>query len=132
VASAAQKSIVESSEDYNLIVGHCEHQTSRSLLRNPLRWNEIVDVAVKKKGKGSAASKKTLHVADIPPVFEPIPVKPVFFDIAFNYIDYPNLDERAGIKVAKKAATSEEVPSEGSGVGGIVGVAQNLFGWLRG
>jgi hypothetical protein len=132
VAGAAQKSIVETSEDYNSIISNCEHHTSRSLLRYPLRWNEIVDVAVKKKGKGAAASKQAIHVADVPPVFEPIPVKPVFFDIAFNYIDYPNIDERAGIKVAKKAAQSEESASEGSGVGGIVGVAQNLFGWLRG
>lgn len=133
VASAAQRSIVETSEGFDAIVSNSEHQTSRSLLRYPLRWNDIVDVAVKKKGKGAAGSKKTVHVADLPPVFEPIPAKPVFFDIAFNYIDYPNIDERAGVKAVKKAThAAEDASTEDAGVGGIVGVAQNIFGWLRG
>ncbi|CAG8514462.1 7591_t:CDS:10 [Ambispora gerdemannii] len=39
------------------------------------------------------------HLIDFPPEFTPIPAKPLFFDIASNYIDYPStLPERAGRK----------------------------------
>ncbi|ORX81532.1 hypothetical protein K493DRAFT_411954 [Basidiobolus meristosporus CBS 931.73] len=37
------------------------------------------------------------YLIDLPPKLQPVPCKPLFFDIAFNKIEYPStLDERAG------------------------------------
>ncbi len=43
------------------------------------------------------------RLINFPPEFTPIPAKPLFFDIAFNYVDFPSiLSQRAG----RKAQTS--------------------------
>ncbi|CAG8439666.1 7635_t:CDS:10 [Scutellospora calospora] len=39
------------------------------------------------------------HLINFPPEFTPIPAKPLFFDIAFNHVDFPSsLSQRAGRK----------------------------------
>ncbi|GET01708.1 signal recognition particle subunit SRP68-like [Rhizophagus clarus] len=51
----------------------------------------------------SSLSMKNVRLIDFPPEFTPIPAKPLFFDIAFNYVDFPStLPQRAG----RKAPTS--------------------------
>ncbi|PKC00576.1 hypothetical protein RhiirA5_505109, partial [Rhizophagus irregularis] len=51
----------------------------------------------------SSLSMKNVRLIDFPPEFTPIPAKPLFFDIAFNYVDFPStLSQRAG----RKAPTS--------------------------
>lgn len=37
----------------------------------------------------------TKNLVKIPPTVEPIPVKPIFFDIAWNYINYPGQEKAA-------------------------------------
>jgi signal recognition particle subunit SRP68 len=44
-----------------------------------------------------------------PPKLEPVPVKPIFLDVAFNYIEYPG---RAAAQVAKAARPSEDSASD--------------------
>ncbi|GFV92382.1 signal recognition particle subunit SRP68 [Trichonephila clavipes] len=34
------------------------------------------------------------HIAQFPPDFQPIPCKPLFFDLALNQIEFPSLDDR--------------------------------------
>ncbi|GIY51758.1 signal recognition particle subunit SRP68 [Caerostris darwini] len=34
------------------------------------------------------------HIAQFPPNFQPIPCKPLFFDLALNQIEFPSLDDR--------------------------------------
>ncbi|KAF1823570.1 uncharacterized protein K489DRAFT_317544 [Dissoconium aciculare CBS 342.82] len=46
-----------------------------------------------------------------PPKLEPVPVKPIFLDVAFNYIEYPG---RAAAQVVKAARPSEDSASEES------------------
>ena len=52
-----------------------------------------------------------LNIVNYPPRLQPIPVKPLFFDLAWGYIDYPKAGKRAvadtGVRKAA-AATSEE------------------------
>ena len=36
------------------------------------------------------------NLVDYPPRIQPVPVKPVFLDVAFNYIEYPTPDKKAG------------------------------------
>lgn len=41
----------------------------------------------------SVATKKP-NLIQAPPDFEPIPVKPVFFDLALNHVHFPSLDDK--------------------------------------
>jgi hypothetical protein len=34
------------------------------------------------------------HIIDFPPSLDPIPAKPVLFDLAFDYITFPDLSAR--------------------------------------
>ncbi|CAJ0859699.1 2332_t:CDS:10 [Entrophospora sp. SA101] len=50
-------------------------------------------------------SKTNARLIKFPPEFSPIPAKPLFFDIAYNYLDFPpNLSQRAGHKPTKESA----------------------------
>jgi signal recognition particle subunit SRP68 len=46
-----------------------------------------------------------------PPKLEPVPVKPIFLDVAFNYIEYPG---RAAVQVAKTAQPAASNSGEDS------------------
>ncbi|KAH8681127.1 hypothetical protein BX600DRAFT_12752 [Xylariales sp. PMI_506] len=48
-----------------------------------------------------------------PPKIEPIPVKPLFFDVAWNYIDYPG--STAKITESKPAASQQQQPAQPAG-----------------
>jgi signal recognition particle subunit SRP68 len=50
------------------------------------------------------------NLVTYPPKVEPIPVKPLFFDVAWNYIDYPGK-----VHVAANVEDSEERPDQQSG-----------------
>lgn len=66
----------------------------------------------------SKANPTVPHLVDFPPALQPIPAKPLFFDIAFNHMEYDldSLAERAG---RPKAAQSES--SGGGWFGSIWG-----------
>ncbi|KAF4550201.1 RNA-binding signal recognition particle 68-like protein [Elsinoe fawcettii] len=49
------------------------------------------------------------NLATYPPKIEPIPVKPLFFDVAFNYLDYPG---RVKQVVEQKVAATNGVPEQ--------------------
>lgn len=106
-----------------------------SILERPMRWVEPVSqVDIIKNSKKSATAgnaKQTIIVDEIPSGFNAIPCKPVFFDIASNYIDFPDLDHRAGLVSKRKARgdTGDAAENANAGSGGIV---KNLFGWFSG
>ena len=108
--------------------------TIKSLLSRPMQWVEPFEITAKKLSKQSSSSvaqnKLTLVVDDIPPAFVPIPCKPLFFDIAGNYLEYPDIDERAGIEKKVRKAPGVGSTGDSSAASGIVGVAQNIFGWF--
>ena len=60
---------------------------------------------------------KKPFVASFPPDFEPIPCRPLFFDLALNHVDFPSLDDKLE-QTQKKAAG-----------GGLTGLVK---GWLWG
>ncbi len=51
-------------------------------------------------------------LATLPPNYQPIPHKPLFFDLALNHVQYPSLEHR----VEKKP-------------GGITGFVKGLISW---
>jgi signal recognition particle subunit SRP68 len=61
---------------------------------------------------------KKPFVATFPPDFEPIPCRPLFFDLALNHLDLPPLDD--------KLETAQKKAAAGGGLSGFV------KGWLWG
>lgn len=58
------------------------------------------------------------NLVSLPPKLEPVPVKPLFFDAAWNYIEYPGREpEKAanGIKDAENAGTKEQTTQQKKG-----------------
>lgn len=76
---------------------------------------------------GDAGSRKTrkYRIADFPPSLQLLPCKPRLLDLAFEELEFPDLDERAGIE--KKALEDEEgnaaAASRSTGISGWVGWA---------
>lgn len=62
------------------------------------------------------------NLVTYPPVLEPVPVKPLFFDVAWNYIEYPG---RATRSVEKPEATDAK-----GGAGEDSGKAGGKKGWF--
>lgn len=60
---------------------------------------------------------KQPNVYKLPPAMQPIPCKPLYFDLAFNMIEFPDLSEKLGDQ-AKKA-----------GQAGFSGFVKGLWGW---
>lgn len=52
------------------------------------------------------------NLVTYPPRLEPIPVKPLFFDVAWNYIDYPGRSKEIVEKEAKVNGTTEKQEQE--------------------
>lgn len=130
------------------------HNTS--MVRNPNQWislnSSIPQTNTTKLPQGknklktnkiSESDKKTLIIQPIPPLFEPIPCKPIFYDIALNYLElHVNdvLDTRCGVKKSNKMksntssnslSTSSPSPSSAA-TGGLVGAAASWLGWFSG
>uniref|UniRef100_A0A182LVI5 Signal recognition particle subunit SRP68 n=1 Tax=Anopheles culicifacies TaxID=139723 RepID=A0A182LVI5_9DIPT len=58
------------------------------------------------------------NVFKLIPEMEPIPAKPLFFDLALNFVDFPSLDDKIEQKATGKGATA-----------GMSGFVKGLFGW---
>jgi signal recognition particle subunit SRP68 len=48
------------------------------------------------------------NIVEFPPKVALIPVKPIFLDVAWNYIDYPGKAPQAAAEPAKAAASGKE------------------------
>lgn len=53
------------------------------------------------------------NIVDYPPRIHPIPVKPLFFDVAWNYIDYPEKAQAATAELEEELTpTTNEPPKK--------------------
>lgn len=60
---------------------------------------------------------KNPNVYKMPPPMEAIPCKPLFFDLACNFIEFPNLDDKTGAADSKKQGA------------GLTGLVKGFLGW---
>lgn len=93
---------------HNLLTG--ELQRSRALVA-------ILNNTTRKETKSSGVSKPLAaqlssyptggvdleNIVTYPPQLEPIPVKPLFLDVAWNYIEYPSKGQQAAGQVTERA-----------------------------
>jgi len=61
------------------------------------------------------------NLVSYPPKIEPIPVKPLFFDVAWNYIDYPGKKAAEPAKAAPVTQTDQAAPAQKKGWFGFGG-----------
>ena len=124
------------SEEIQVAENDMDNDKKWSIMSRPLQWVEPVNQNEMRKNKATLSTgtpKQTLIVDEIPSGFNAIPCKPVFFDIAGNYIDFPDIDHRAGIVKKRRArGDTADAAEEEESSGGIVGVAKNVFGWFSG
>lgn len=79
-------------------------------------------------GRGGDGNRREQYrIADLPPPMPLIPCKPRLLDLAFDELDFPDLDERAGIKKVLEAGGNEG--SRGGGGSGITGLVGWALGW---
>lgn len=77
-------------------------------------------------GAAESGGKKRMHrIADFPPSLQLVPCKPRLLDLAFDELEFPDLDERAGIEKEPEAAAEESkgAAASGAGISGWVGWA---------
>jgi hypothetical protein len=72
----------------------------------------------------NATTTVSYHVANVPPALLPVATKPMLFNLAHNFLTFPNLDEKAG----GPAAMAEE--DGGSGKETEQGNKGGFLGWL--
>ncbi|XP_018324397.1 signal recognition particle subunit SRP68 [Agrilus planipennis] len=60
---------------------------------------------------------KNPNVVSVPPPMEPIPSKPLFYDLALNFVEIPNLEDKIENEKQKQKQ------------GGISGFVKGLWGW---
>ncbi|XP_076649795.1 signal recognition particle 68 [Halictus rubicundus] len=65
----------------------------------------------------AALLTKQPNVYKLPPSMHPIPCKPLFFDLAFNMVEFPDLSEKLGDQAKK------------GGQAGLTGFVKGLWGW---
>lgn len=86
-------------------------------------------------GGGGAAEqsgggkKRTYRIADFPPSLQLVPCKPRLLDLAFDELEFPDLDERAGIE--KEPEVDEEEPKGAAAASGAAGIS-GWVGWALG
>lgn len=78
-----------------------------------------------KTGKNGKA--EALAIADFPPSLRLIPCKPRLLDLAYDELEFPDLDERAGIEKVKEVVEPQQTPGSATG-GGVRG----WVGWALG
>ncbi|KAJ4444391.1 hypothetical protein ANN_06183, partial [Periplaneta americana] len=61
---------------------------------------------------------RTPNVYKLPPDMRPIPCKPLFFDLAFNFVEFPSLEDKTEAAAGGK-----------KGGAGLTGFVKGLWGW---
>ena len=74
------------------------------------------DPALRSLSKDKSNQRVPPFTSKYPPSFEPVPFKPVFFDLALNHLDFPSLENKLGQKPSQQKA-------------GISGLISNWWGW---
>lgn len=122
----------ESSPARNILVSASDIQTLHSLLNGELhRARALVEISQHNKNKKpsttpsgskpligqlanypSSGQVNLENIVVYPPKLEAIPVKPIFLDVAWNYIDYPEKQGQQAWKVEQTQQRAEEQPQE--------------------
>lgn len=93
-------------EDYSITVPQKVHKSKKPLIDRLDEFREEPQLLTKNP-----------NIVSLPPPMEPIPMKPLFYDLALNFVELPDLTEKL-----------EEGQSKQKGAG-ISGFVKGLWGW---
>ncbi len=79
-----------------------------------------------------AAGVDLANIVSYPPQLEPLPVKPLFLDVAWNYIRYPGQAEPAAVAAveARPQAAGASAAAAGAGAAEPEAKPQQKRGWF--
>ncbi len=118
------RSIQVSDADAQLLLGFLQAELQRARALVDIQKRQAALSASAKSGAPPALSE-TLgdyplggavdldNIVVYPPRIEAMPIKPIFFDIAWNYIDYPSKTGAAVAAGASKPAAGSDKPAAG-------------------
>jgi len=130
----------DSSSPPNINVSPAEVQALKALLDGEVQhYRALVELSNLSQTPNSSLSKGPLierlseypaegvdleNLVTYPPKLEPVPVKPLFFDAAWNYIEYPSreIEKPAAQNGVKGSSTAESKSAEQT--------AQQKKGWF--
>lgn len=70
-------------------------------------------------------NSKNPNVFKLTPDIEPIPCKPLFFDLALNFVEFPSLDDKIDASTSGKGKQQQQQQ-------GISGFVKGFLGWGSG
>ena len=70
------------------------------------------------------APAATERICQMPPPMQPVPCKPLFFDLALNHMSFPDLSSELGHPTAATNAAQKTAQP-----GGLTGFVKGLWGW---
>lgn len=99
--------------------------------RRPRTGRPFKDVLKEFDARGSGTEtgegKGEHDITRFPPPLPLVPCKPRLLDLAFDDLDFPDLDERAGIEKVVESVPDQD--SQGDGGSGITGLVGWALGW---
>jgi signal recognition particle subunit SRP68 len=129
----------DSSSPPNITISATEAQALKDLLDGEVQhYRALVELSNLSQIQTSSANKGPLierlneypsqgvdleNLVSYPPKLEPVPVKPLFFDAAWNYIEYPGREVEKAIQNGVRGSSSAESKSAEQ-------TAQQKKGWF--
>lgn len=125
--TAAQALLLKAKQESALSAGVEDISISGSSGRGASReTGRPLHERLKEFGGAGSGQEEGYRIEDFPPSLQVMPCKPRLLDLAFDELEFPDLDERAGVE--KEATAVEEEDASGSGGAGIRG----WVGWALG
>lgn len=106
VANAKANFVLDSQEDQTIVVPQKVFKSKKPLIERLDEFREEPQLL-----------SKNPNLVSLPPAMEPVPAKPLFFDLANNLVEFPDLTEKL------------EGPSKAKEGAGITGFVKGLWGW---
>jgi signal recognition particle subunit SRP68 len=82
--------------------------------------------------EGDALASGDGKLTKFPPDFLPVPCKPLFFDLAWNHVEFPRVDHKMEVtpaKAKKVAQQQQQQEQQQQQTGGLSGFVKGLWGW---
>ncbi|CAG0912814.1 unnamed protein product, partial [Notodromas monacha] len=68
-------------------------------------------------------------LVQFPPEFQPVLCKPLFFDLAWNHVEFPSLEHKLDVTPAKAKKVQAQAAPQQQQTGGLTGFVKGLWGW---
>lgn len=107
IALANANYVLDQEEDQSIQLPQKAHKSKKPLIERLDEFREEPQLL-----------SKNPNLVSLPPPMQPIPAKPLFYDLALNFLQFPDLTE--------KVEGSQPKQKQGAGISGFV---KGLWGW---